>query len=71
MAPAELREIALQLKDLLEKGFIRLSISPCYAPVLFVINKDGSLRMYIDYLQLKKVTIKNNSPFPRINNLFD
>ena len=71
MAPAELRESKEQLKDLLEKGFIRPSISPWGAPVLFVRKKDGSLRMCIDYRQLNKVTIKNKYPLPRIDDLFD
>ena len=49
MAPAELRELKEQLKDLLEKGFIRPSMSPWGAPVLFARKKDDSLRMCIDY----------------------
>ena len=71
MAPAELKELKEQLKDLLDKGFIRPSISPWGAPVLFVKKKDGSLRMCIDYRQLNKVTIKNKYPIPRIDDLFD
>ena len=68
MAPVSLM---VQLKDLVDKGFIRPSISPWGAPVLFVKKKDGSLRMCIDYCQLNKVTIKNNYPLPRIDDLFD
>ena len=49
MAPAELRELTAQLEELLSKGFIRSSISPWGAPVLFVKKKDGSLRLCIDY----------------------
>ncbi|XP_070002585.1 uncharacterized protein [Nicotiana sylvestris] len=71
MALAELKELKDQLKDLLEKGFIRPSTSPWGAPVLFVRKKDGSLRMCIDYRQLNKVTIKNKYPLPRIDDLFD
>ena len=39
--------------------------------MLFVRKKDGSLRMCIDYRQLKKVTIKYKYPIPRIDDLFD
>ncbi|XP_060674056.1 uncharacterized protein LOC132804125, partial [Ziziphus jujuba] len=71
MAPAELRELKVQLQDLVDKGFIRPSISPWGAPVLFVKKKDGSLRLCIDYRQLNKVTIPNRYPLPRIDDLFD
>ena len=71
MAPAELKELKEQLKDLLEKGFIRPSHSPWGAPVLFVKKKDGSLRMCIDYRQLNRVTVKNRYLLPRIDDLFD
>ncbi|XP_039117955.1 uncharacterized protein LOC120253788 [Dioscorea cayenensis subsp. rotundata] len=71
MAPAELRELKTQLQDLVDKGFIRPSVSPWGAPVLFVKKKDGSMRLCIDYRQLNRVTIKNKYPLPRIDDLFD
>ena len=71
MAPAELRELKAQLEELLSKGFIRSSISPWGAPVLFVKKKDGSLRLCIDCRQLNRVTIQNQYPLPRIDELFD
>ena len=71
MAPAELRELKAQLEELLSKGFIRPSISPWGAPVLFVKKKDGSLRLCIDNRQLNRVTIRNQYPLPRIYELFD
>ena len=71
MALANLKELKEQLKVLLDKGFIRPSISPWGAPILFVKKKDGSLRMCIDSRQLNKVTIKNKYPIPRIDDLFD
>ncbi|XP_070025994.1 uncharacterized protein [Nicotiana sylvestris] len=67
MAPTELKELKVQLKDLLDKGFIRPSISPWGALILFVRKKDGSLRMCIDYRQLNKVTIKNKYHLPKID----
>ena len=71
MAPTELKELKVQLQELLDKGFIRPSFSPWGAPVLFVKKKDGSMRLCIDYRELNKVTIKNKYPLPRINDLFD
>ncbi|XP_071933737.1 uncharacterized protein [Coffea arabica] len=71
MAPAELKELKIQLQDLVEKGFVRESDSPWGAPVLFVKKKDGSLRLCIDYRGLNEVTIKNKYPLPLIDSLFD
>ena len=71
MAPTELKELKTQLQELFDKGFIRLSVSPWGAPVLFVKKKDGTLQMCIDYQQINKVTIKNKYPLPRIEDLFD
>ena len=71
MAPTELKELKSQLQELLDKGFIRPSVSPWGAPVLFVKKKDGTLRMCIDYRQINKVTVKNKYPLPRIEDLFD
>ncbi|KAL8146992.1 hypothetical protein AgCh_004637 [Apium graveolens] len=71
MAPAEMKELASQLQELLDKGVIRPSTSPWGAPVLFVKKKDGSMRLCIDYRELNKVTIKNRYPLPSIDDLFD
>ena len=71
MAPVELRELKAQLEELLSKGFIRPSITPWGAPVLFMKKKDRSLRLCIDYRQLNRVTISNQYPLPRIDELFD
>ena len=71
MAPLELKELKLKLQELLEKGFIRPSVSPWGAPVLFVKKKDGKLRLCIDYRQLNKLTVKNKYLLPRIDDLFD
>ncbi|XP_070046060.1 uncharacterized protein [Nicotiana tomentosiformis] len=49
MASAELKDLKAHLQELLEKGFIRPSILPWGAPVLFVKKKDGTLRLCIDY----------------------
>ena len=71
MAPTELKELKSQLQELLDKGFIRSTVSPWGAPVLFVKKKDGTLRMCIDYRQINKVTVKNKYLLLRIEVLFD
>ena len=70
MAPTELKELKSQLQELLDKGFIRPSVSPWGEPVLFMKKKDGTLRMCIDYRPINKVTVKNKYPLPRIEDLF-
>ncbi|GJV01218.1 putative reverse transcriptase domain-containing protein [Tanacetum coccineum] len=71
LALSEMKELAKQLQELIDKGFIRLSSSPWGAPVLFVKKKDGSFRMCIDYRELNKLTVKNRYPLLRIDDLFD
>ncbi|KAL0549080.1 hypothetical protein IC582_013560 [Cucumis melo] len=72
MAPSELKELKVQLQELVDKGYIRPSVSPWGAPVLFVKKKDGTQRLCIDYRQLNKVTIRNKYDLlPRIDDLFD
>ncbi|GJS82947.1 putative reverse transcriptase domain-containing protein [Tanacetum coccineum] len=71
LALSEMRELSVQLQELLEKGFIRSSSSPWASSVLFVKKKDRSYRMFIDYRDLNKLTVKNRYPLSRIDNLFD
>jgi hypothetical protein len=71
MSPLELKELKSQLEELIQKHFIRPSVSPSGAPVLLVKKKDGSMRLCIDYRQLNKVTINNKYPLPRIDDLLD
>jgi hypothetical protein len=71
MTASELCELQMQLKELLDLGLIRPSVSPWGAPVIFVKKKDGSLRLCIDYRDLNRATVKNRYPMLRIDDLFD
>ena len=61
MSTPELLELKMKL---LEKKYIRPSVSPWGAPILFLKKKYGTLRLCIDYKQLNKVTLKNKYPLP-------
>lgn len=71
MASNELKELRVQLQELIDKGFIHPSASPWGASVLFERKKDGSMRLCIDYRQLNQVTVKNKYPLPRVDDLLD
>lgn len=71
MSASELAELRKQLLKLVQQGFIRPSVSPYGAPVLFVKKNDGSMRMCVDYRGLNNITVKNHYPLPRIDELLD
>jgi hypothetical protein len=71
MNPQELEELKKQLTNMLSKGLIRPSASPCGSTALFVDKQDGTIRLCVDYHRLNEVTIKNNYPLPKIEDLFD
>jgi len=71
MSPIELAELKKQLEELLEKRFVRPSVSPWGEPMLLVKKKNGTMRLCVDYRQLNKVMIKNKYPLPRIDDLMD
>jgi hypothetical protein len=59
MSHEKLKELKVQLEELLTKGYIKINKSPYGAPILFVHKKDGKLRMFVDYRAINKVTMKN------------
>lgn len=71
MFASELNELKKQLEELLEKKFVRPSVSPWGTSVLLVKKKNGSMWLYVDYRRLNKGKIKNKYPLPRIKDLMD
>jgi hypothetical protein len=71
MTTPELAKLKEHISELLEKGFICPSSSPWGALVFFVLKKDGTQRLCVDYHALNEVTVKNKYPLPRIDDLFD
>jgi hypothetical protein len=71
MSTPELKELQIHLEEILRKGYIHPSLSPWGAPAFLLKKKDETLRLYMDFRKLNKVTVKNKYPFPRIDDLFD
>jgi hypothetical protein len=71
MTPKELAELKVQLKELLDKGYIHPSSSPWGCPALFMKKNDQSLRLCVDYRHLNVVIVKNKYPLPCIDILFN
>ena len=71
MSLPKLTELKIQLQELLDKEYIKPSVSLWGAHILFVRKKEGNIILFIDYRQLNKMIVKNKYPLPRINDLFD
>lgn len=56
--PLETKEIKKQIGEILEKGYIRESLSPCDVTVLLAPKKDGSWRMCVGCGAINNIMVK-------------
>ncbi|GKC00007.1 putative mitochondrial protein [Tanacetum coccineum] len=69
--PTQKDAIEGMVAELLQARVIKKSNSPSSSPIVMVKKKDNSWRMYVDYRQLNKQTIKDKFPIPIIEELID
>jgi hypothetical protein len=67
----ENEEIKCHIQEMLEKGHIRPSSSPCRSLIVLMQKKDRTWRLCIDYRALNKITVRNRYPIPQIDDLLD
>jgi hypothetical protein len=67
----ENEEVKRQVQELLDKGLVKESLSPCVVPTILSPKKDDSWRMCTDSREINQITIRYRFPLSRMDDLMD
>jgi hypothetical protein len=71
LMPQENEEVKRQVQDLMDKGLVRESLSPCVVPTVLSPKKDRAWRMCTDSRAINKITIRYKFTLLKMDDLMD
>lgn len=71
ISPALLKQVDIELKEMLDAGIIEPSNSAWSSPIVMVKKKDGRYRFCVDFRKLNKVSQPDAYPIPWVSHTLD
>ena len=71
LTPTDNEELNRQVHELLQKGLIKESLSPCVVPTILAPKKNGEWKMCTDSRAINKIIVKYKFPILRMDDIMD